>query len=216
MKLAIFDFDGTLLRGNSYHMFFRWALRARPGRAPGLLSGLLLRRLRLVPARFLKNRTLAIMRGLTGVEVSALGRRFYEESLASRLRPVGLQEIAARRADGCEIVLLTGAFDFLVAPFTEAQAIATWRATVVAFRSGRCEGAIDGVELIGEEKLRALENLIAGQSVDWAASWAYGDEEGDLCLLARVGHPAWVKSHRPIPRGLSPGCNLLEWDAEPK
>jgi phosphoserine phosphatase len=110
-------------------------------------------------------------------------------------------------------VLLTGAFDFLVAPFTEAQAIASWRATVVAFRSGRCEGAIDGVELIGEEKLHSLQSLFAGQKVDWAASWAYGDEEGDLSLLARVGHPVWVKSHRPIPCRLSPACSLLEWDA---
>jgi HAD superfamily hydrolase (TIGR01490 family) len=213
MKLAIFDFDGTLLRGNSYHVFFRWVLRARPGRAPELLFFLLLRRLRLVPARSMKNRTLAILRGLTGAEVSALGRRLYAGLLASRLRPAGLQEIAARRADGCEIVLVTGAFDFLVAPLVEAQAIALWRATGVAFCNGRCEGVIGGVELAGEEKLRAVENLFAGRSVDWAASWAYGDEEGDVSLLTRVGHPVWVKSHRPVPRGLSPACHLAEWDS---
>src|SRR5581483_3883724 len=99
MKLAIFDFDGTLLRGNSYHLFFQWAVRNRPARAPGLLFFLLLRRLRLVPARFLKNQTLALLRGMTGAEVSALGRRLHDELLASRLRPAGLQEIAVRRAD---------------------------------------------------------------------------------------------------------------------
>jgi HAD superfamily hydrolase (TIGR01490 family) len=212
MKLAIFDFDGTLLRGNSYHLFFRWVLRVRPGRAPGLLFFLLLRRLRLVPARFLKNRTLAIMRGMTGAEVSALGRRLHDELLAPRLRPAGLREIAARRADGCEVVLVTGAFDFLVAPLVEAQAIATWRATGVAFRNGQCEGAIGGVELAGQEKLRAVENLFAGQPVDWAESWAYGDEENDLPLLSRVGHPVWVRSHRPVPRGLPPACTRVEWE----
>jgi HAD superfamily hydrolase (TIGR01490 family) len=212
MKLAVFDFDGTLLRGNSYHLFFRWVLGARPGRAPVLLVWLLLRRMGLVPARFLKNRTLAIVRGLTEAEVAALGRRLYAELLASRLRPAGLQEIAARRADGCEIVLLTGAFDFLVAPFAEAQAIATWRATVVAFHNGRCEGVIDGPELAGEEKLCTVEKLFTGQPVDWAASWAYGDEEGDISLLARVGHPVWVKSLRPVPRGLPSACNLAAWD----
>jgi HAD superfamily hydrolase (TIGR01490 family) len=213
MKLAIFDFDGTLLRGNSYHLFFRWALRARPGRAPGLLFCLLLRWLGLVPARFLKNRTLGIMRGLTGAEVSALGRRLYAELLAPRLRPAGLQEIATRRAGGCEIVLVTGAFDFLVAPLVEAQAIALWRATGVAFSNGRCEGVIGGVELAGEEKLRAVENLFAGQKVDWAASWAYGDEEGDVSLLTHVGHPVWVKSHRLVPGWLSPACDLVDWDS---
>ena len=158
MKLAIFDFDGTLLRGNSYHLFFWWVLRARPGRAPGLLFFLLVRRLRLVPARVLKNRTRASLRGLTGAEVSAVGRRLYAGLLASRLRPAGLREIAARRAEGCESrALVTGAFDFLVAPFVEEQAIATWRATGVAFCDGRCEGVIDGVELMGEGKLRAVE-----------------------------------------------------------
>jgi phosphoserine phosphatase len=83
----------------------------------------------------------------------------------------------------------------------------------LAFCDGRCEGVIGGVELVGGEKLRAVENLVAGQSVDWAASWAYGDEEDDLLLLARVGHPVWVKSHRPVPRALPPACNLVEWNS---
>jgi phosphoserine phosphatase len=29
-RFAIFDFDGTILRGNSWHEFFRFELRRRP------------------------------------------------------------------------------------------------------------------------------------------------------------------------------------------
>jgi putative phosphoserine phosphatase / 1-acylglycerol-3-phosphate O-acyltransferase len=216
MKLAIFDFDDTLLRGNSYHLFFRRVLRIRPGRAPELLFCLLLRRLRLVPARFLKNRALAMLRGMTEAELAAFGRRFYAELLSSRLRSAGLQELAVRRADDCEVVLITGAFDFLVAPFVEAHAIKIWRATCMAFRNGRCEGVIDGVELVGKEKLRVLKNLFAGQTVDWAESWAYGDENGDIPLLASIGHPVWVKPNRPLPAGLPPTCEVVDWDSWPR
>ena len=46
-RLAIFDFDGTLLRGNSWHEFFFAEMRRHPARAPLLASGWLLRRTRL-------------------------------------------------------------------------------------------------------------------------------------------------------------------------
>jgi len=212
MKVAIFDFDGTLLRGNSYHLFFQWVLRNRPARAPGLLLCLLLRKLRLVPARFLKNCTLRVLRGLSEAEVLALGRRLHQELLAPRLRPEGLRELAQRRAEGCEIVLLTGAFDFLVAPLVEAQAIPLWHATRLEFRDGLCAGAIDGEESRGSEKLRAMETLFAGRMVDWAESRAYGDEEDDVPVLSRVGHPVWIETRRKAPRTLPPACQCVRWD----
>ncbi|HTQ31057.1 MAG TPA: HAD-IB family hydrolase [Opitutaceae bacterium] len=213
MKVAIFDFDGTLLRGNSYHLFFQWQLQHRPGRAPALLGWALLRRARLVPARFLKNRALQMLRGRPAAEVSELGRRLYAGLLAPRLRPAGLQELVQRRAEGCEILLLTGAFDFLAAPLAEAQGISLWRATRVRFQNGACAGIIDGAEMAGAAKLRALEDLLAGRTVDWPRSWAYGDEESDGVVLSRVGQPVWIKTRRKTPRGLPPACRVVQWEA---
>ena len=60
MKLAIFDFDGTVIDGNSWHLLFRRMLRERPFRAPALLGALGLRRLRLLAARDLQERTLSL------------------------------------------------------------------------------------------------------------------------------------------------------------
>jgi|SRR5579885_1102909 len=213
MKLAIFDFDGTLLRGNSYHLFFHWSWRHRPARAPGLWFSALLRQARLVPARFLKNRSLQILRGMPAAEVSALGRRLYAGLLAPRLRPAGLRELAERRAEGCEVLLVTGAFDFLVAPFAEAQGIGLWRATRLKYENAICCGAIDGQELTGAAKLRAVEDLLAGRQPDWTESWAYGDEKSDGIVLSRVGRPVWIKTGRKMPAGFPATCRAARWDA---
>ena len=112
MKVAIFDFDGTLLRGNSWHLFYWWMVRRHAGRAPWLLLLLLFRRLGLISARNLKEQTLAIWRGRSRAEVAEMGREVYTRCLGPRMRPAALREIAERRGEGCEIALVSGAFEF--------------------------------------------------------------------------------------------------------
>jgi HAD superfamily hydrolase (TIGR01490 family) len=213
MKIALFDFDGTLLRGNSWQLFFWWRLRQQPGRAPWLLLALALRAVRVVPSRWLKEQVLAGLGGRTKEEVAAIGRAFAQAVLVPRLRAVGLREIAACRAGGCEPVLITGAFDFLVQPLAEAQGFHHWRATQLEFANGRCTGRIQGCELIGSEKTVQLHELLAGLEINWAGSRAYGDEPADLPALALVGQPFYVRSGRRLPANLPPGCVVVDWDA---
>jgi HAD superfamily hydrolase (TIGR01490 family) len=211
MRLAIFDFDGTLLGGNSWQLFFWWSVRHQPARAPRLLLGLALRRLRLVSERFLQEQVLAAWRGRTRDEMAALGRRVYAERLGARLRPAALRELADRRAAGYEVVLVTGAFDFLVAPLVQAQGITRWAATPLVFADGRCTGRIDGPALRGPEKRRALLALAAGAPVAWADSCAFGDALEDLPVLELVGEPVLVHAGAGPPRGLPPAVGVRHW-----
>jgi HAD superfamily hydrolase (TIGR01490 family) len=212
MKVAIFDFDGTLLCGNSWQLLFWWMLRRHPGRTPGLLVGLVLRRLRLMSARQLKERLLSGLRGLNEKEVGKFGKDFFGQVLAPRLCPAGLREIESCRESGCEIVLITGAFDFVVQPLVDAQKILHWRATCLEYEQGCCTGRILGPELVGEEKPAAVRAMFSGREVDWAGSRAYGDEPADLPVLSLVGRPCYIRSGPPVPATLPPGCSVVEWE----
>lgn len=211
MKIAIFDFDGTLLRGNSWQLFFWWTMRRHPRRAPALLVGLVLRQLGLLSARRLKEQVLTGLRGLREETVEQLGQDFFQQVLASRLRQVGLQEIGACREAGCAIVLISGAFDFVVKPLVDAENIPYWRATRLQYEQGRCTGRILGPELVGEAKPEAVRTLFADRKVDWPDSRAYGDEPTDLPVLSLVGRPCYISSGRPVPLALPPGCSVVEW-----
>ena len=211
MKLAIFDFDGTLLRGNSWHLLFGYALRARPLRTPDLLAVLGLRRCRLLSARCLQERVLGLWRGCSPADQEALGRLVYARWIKPELRLAGLAELRRCRDEGFEIVLVTGAFDFLVRPFVEEQGFRLWRATRTRFDAGVFSGCLTEDPLRGLAKVAALRELVAGCAVDWSGSRAYGDEVNDLPLLGLVGEPRWVRSGKPIPRTLPVGADVLDW-----
>mgnify|MGYP000884513101 CR=1 FL=1 len=211
MKLAIFDFDGTLLRGNSWHLFFGYALRARPWRAPDLIATLGLRRCRLLSARCLQERVLGLWRGCSPAAQAELGRLVYGRRIAPALRPTGLVELRRCRDEGFEVVLVTGAFDFLARPFVEEHGIRLWRATGTRFADGVFSGRLIEDPLCSSAKVVALRALVAGCAVDWPGSRAYGDEVSDLPLLGLVGESRWVRTARPVPAALPPGCTVVEW-----
>ena len=104
LKLAVFDFDGTVLRGNTWHLFFAGQLREYRLRAPWLLTALAIRRTRLVSAEWLQNQALAPWRGQSRQSVEAAAEAFYREQLRPRLREAAMTEIARHRAQGDEVV----------------------------------------------------------------------------------------------------------------
>jgi len=147
MRLALFDLDGTVLRGNSWHEFFWWTVRQRPALAPQLLMLLAVRRARLIAARTLQEGALRSLRGMEPAEVAALGRRVAEERLRPQIRAAARREIARSIAEGLVPVLATGAFDFLVQPLAEELGVAEIVCTKLEFKDGRCLGRIAGAEM---------------------------------------------------------------------
>jgi HAD superfamily hydrolase (TIGR01490 family) len=211
MKLAIFDFDGTVLRGNSWHLFFRQQLAAQPWRAPGLLAALALRRTRLVSAEWLQDQVLKSWRNRSRAEVAELSRNFYRSVLRPRLRSAALAEIARRRSEGFEIVLVSAAWMPLLEPFVEEQEITHWSGTPVDFVADRCIGRLVRPLRRGEAKRAWVQNTFADQAVDWSQSCAFGDEAFDLPLLALVGEPIFVGSSGAMPPGLPERTRLVNW-----
>jgi HAD superfamily hydrolase (TIGR01490 family) len=211
-RLAVFDFDGTVLRGNTWHLFFAEELRRRRSRAPWLLAALAIRRTRLVPAEWLQNRALAPWRGQSRAQVEDVARAFYAAQLRPRLRTAALAEIARHRAQGDTVVVVSAAWDVLLAPFAAEQGLLHWAGTPVAFDGDACLGRLATPLLRGEAKVAWLRQAFAGQAVDWAGSHAYGDEASDLPMLGMVGSPCFVAANEAaVPAGLPAGVRRLTW-----
>ena len=215
MRLALFDLDGTVLRGNSWHAFYWWSLRRWPGRAPGLLARLLLRRAGLLDARALQQAALGALRGKSAEAVADIGARLFAEQLRAWIRPAARQEMARRRADGCEIALATAAFDFLVRPIAAELDVRHVIATRVAFTGGVCAGHTVRPEPRGAAKAVAVRAHFATEPVDWDRSCAFTDEREDLPLLALVGEPVLVTPLRTLPAGLPAMIRTVDWGRAP-
>jgi len=193
---AIFDVDGTLVRGGTERLFFRSLVRTGrlpPGRALGFLLSLAAS-----PRNRYRNKTY-----LTGMPAAAavdLGRRCFQDLIRPRLRTPALARLRAHRGGGDRIVLLTGSLAFLVQPLKELVAADWLIATELEQQRGAFTGNLLGLHPRGDNKRVLIEELARRQDLDLSISSAYGDHEEDVAVLECVGRPVAVNPTRALRR----------------
>ena len=194
--LAVFDYDGTIMDGQSGQLFSLYLLK----------HGLITRRtaLRLcwwgvryklhLPYRQDESREL-IFRDLARYdhdEVMDIMHGFYEEVLAPRTRADARAEIARCHADGMTCVLVSATFFEMARVAAEELGIEGVAATHMELDGrGRFTGRVDGEVVAGEGKVRAVRRW-ADASVGegrWHVARAYGDHFTDEPLLELADEP---------------------------
>lgn len=190
-RVAAFDFDGTLTVRDSFTAFLKWR-RGWLAYALGLV--------RLVPAllRWLGDRDRTrlkaamvriYLRGEAAGALSEEAERFAAAHAGALLRPDALEAWARHRAEGLTLVIVTASPELTVAPFARRLGADRLLGTRLSLDAeGRIDGALDGMNCRGSEKVRRLHEAFAGP-LDLVA--AYGDTAGDAEMLAISGQPGF-------------------------
>lgn len=217
-RYALFDFDGTLIDGDSIVRFLLFAKRRGLCGAKAVLrAGLLAAAysLRLIGAESAKQKSLAFLIGRTQQEVDALSQAFCREVLVPALRPEGVSELKRRHKEGCEVLLISASPAFYLEPLKSALPIDRIIATRFDVSGGVHTARIAGHNCKGVEKpLRLAEDLAArGDMVDYAASWGYGDSGSDEPMLALCGNKVAVNAKRKLRKALkgADGVRFVSW-----
>lgn len=203
--VAAFDFDGTVVPGDSL-LPFVWRVA---GRRRFVLAALRHGpRVLLATATRIGSRdaakaafVAATLRGLPASKVAAAGAEF-SRWLEARAHPEALARIAWHRQRGDELVLISASLLVYLEPLAARLGFDGVLATGLEVgRDGVLTGAFDGANVRGGEKVRRLEQWLAGRDVEL---WAYGDSEGDRELLARADHGRRIRKGRfgPHPDGV--------------
>lgn len=198
-RLAVFDFDGTCLEGQSGLYFAEYLFRH------GLMT--LPRALRLswwgfryvlhLPQREEEARE-ALFSGLEGldvVEVTGLMRRFHDEVLVRKYRPEAVREIQRRRAEGCVTLLVSATFLGIAQAACDYLGADVLIATEMEKdRRGLFTGQVLGPVIQGREKPRSVARWADAHVGEggWRISYAYGDRYTDQYLLAQADVPTAV------------------------
>ena len=205
--LAIYDFDGTMISGDSIVAYLRFAHARKAltlrelcaAAAAGLLS-----RLGLLSAGEAKRRALRFLERLTPEARAALDRDF-AELLLRRLRPDAICQMAQDQAAGRLILLLSASTENYMAPLAGRIGVGGLICTRIAeLPEGNCRG---------EAKVRRLRAWLDenGITPDFPASAAYGDSAGDAPVLALTGHPTLVNPTRRALRKLKGRFPTVHW-----
>jgi HAD superfamily hydrolase (TIGR01490 family) len=201
MKLAIFDIDGTLVRGSSERMFWRY-LAARGRQGPRQIFACLLFLVRYLPTGGIhtlkKNK--AYLCGLASADVATLAADFVATRLVKRLYEPAVQRLGQHVRRGDTVVLLSGTLDPIARALANHLGVRHVCATVCSERSGYYLPQPPETHPFGAAKLTLARQLATQMGADLKHASAYGDSHQDLFLLEAVREPVAV----------SPDARLLD------
>ena len=196
VRLAVFDFDGTSISGQSGSLFSRYLF------ARGYLSISQALRLGWWGARYMlhlpqrqEEAREVIFDALderSPEEISALMRSFHDEVLLPRYRPAAMAEVRKCKDEGCVTLLVSATFLDIAREAADHLGVDGLVATDMQVDAqGRYTGQVAGPVIAGPEKTRAVERW-ADEHVGpgrWVIAYAYGDHHSDEDLLSASQKP---------------------------
>ena len=209
LAFAFFDFDGTLIPGDSIAAFVPYARKRgfmpRREYCRALLAGLGYL-LGFISAADSKNAALRFRRLLSPADREALDRTFAEECLLPRIYPRARACIASHLRQGSVPVIVTASTENYMRFIAGALGVSALLATPML-----PDGTV-GENCRGQEKPARIQAWLReqGREADYARSWAYGDSKSDLPLLRLCGHPVQVNPKRAL-RKAAPEMETEIW-----
>ncbi|MDD4081230.1 MAG: HAD-IB family hydrolase [Eubacteriales bacterium] len=211
-RLAIFDFDNTMIKGDSIADFVRFMWENKLISLPRLgliLLSTLMWMLRLLPVTKAKNQALAPLRKLKQEDVSALCREFVAQCLVPRVFPPALRKMQEHHLAGDAVLLVSASPAIYLSHIREFLPADAVLATPT---DGDCRVIVN---VRGEEKPRQVKRWLEAQGIipDWETSWAYGDSLNDLPVMRLTGNPCWVNPGKAALKA-APYLPRLNWSGE--
>ena len=201
MTLAIFDIDGTLVRGSTERRFWRYLLvRRRQG--PRQILAYVWFLVRFLPRYGIRvaKKNKAYLVGLPTAEVAALAADFVAREILPRLYEPAVQRLQQHLRRGDTVVLLSGTLEPIARSLADHLGAQHVCATVCAERDGRYLARPPAVHPFGPPKVRLAADIAARLGTDLEHASAYCDSAHDLKLLEAVGTPVAVWPDRRLLR----------------
>ncbi len=184
MKLALFDFDGTISDSDSFLLFMRKASFVRFLIAcTFLFPKILLYIVKKYPNQKLKEEFLVFLfKGKHSSFLEKQAQHFCNSILDSIIRPGALEQIREYQKNGDKVVVVTASPRIFLEPWCERIGIDIL-GTELQFDEQNCAtGKLDGLNCMRAEKVRRIKESYSLK--EFESIVVYGDSSGDLDMLA--------------------------------
>jgi HAD superfamily hydrolase (TIGR01490 family) len=206
VRIAFYDFDGTLARSN---IVVRYAFYARRFPSRVLAAYRTTKLLLSVPfligldlySRSLFNRV--FFRQYAGMKAEWLtssAEAMFEEVILPSIFPAAPKLMDEDRRQGHRLVLLSGELDFALRPVVRYLGFDQLVANSLEFKDGVATGRILPPLVAEQEKVAAIQRICGELGAEAGECKAYSDSSSDLPMLEAVGHPAAVNPDRRLKR----------------
>ncbi len=195
---SYFDVDGTLVRTNLVHpTLFYLANQQNPlkslkalGRAALLTPQMLVAEMR--DRRLFNELLFSNYEGTSQDRLLVLADEAFDTVLKKALHPHAKDLVRRCLDEGHEVVLVSGALDFLMKRLADHLGAHHVIANRLEIKDGHATGRLLRPVVAGPEKARLIREHAKARGHDLNECFAYSDSYSDVPMLSVVGHPACV------------------------
>ncbi len=215
-RLALFDLDGTITRGDTYRGFVLGLLARRPARWPRAvllalpIAGYLLR---LVDRGTLKGSILRLLfGGMSRADIAGFAARYAASVLSTNVFAEALAALRGHLAAGDHVVVLSASPDLYVPEIGHLLGAHETICTQIRWNGERLDGRLDGHNRRGEEKARVLAMLRTKHP--GLPVIAYGNSTPDLDHMRLCEQAVYVNAPPRLAAQLAaefPAIRCVQW-----
>ncbi len=206
-RLAVFDFDGTTIKGSSSvrlvrYLFVHRFLKLRLI-APILFWGLAYKLRLHQNESWVRGLVFSAFEGRPVQEVDDFLAKFYDEHIADKVHPEAYRAMQDRASEGDIVVMISATFEPIIRRAMETLPFEYEISTRMHVNSdGAYTREVEGLPVEGAEKLACAIRFGDEQfgSGNWKLSYAYGDHHSDTPVLEASENPCVVNPDRPLKR----------------
>lgn len=168
---------------------------------------------RIAPGNTMRKRLiLSQLKGIGYAELDRLAAAYYRTCIRPALIPMMKERLLRHVEAGDSVWIVSGGYDIYIEYFVVEFGLAGSVSTKIAFSDkGMCLGRFDGIDCMGENKVRLLKERALGPSED-AVTTAYSDSISDLPLLTMADHGYVVSNGRSQAWCGNNGLKELIWE----
>ncbi len=220
VQLAVFDFDGTSIAGNSPVMLVRFLARRnmlRPSVLLRIVSWAVAYKLRLPQNEsWVRSLVFSAFEGRPVQEVDHFLADFYDEVVAPRFRPEADAAMRKHAQAGHVVLVISATFEPIVLRAMQGHPFESQISTRMQVApDGTYTRKVEGLPVEGVQKLVAVKefgNAHFGEG-NWELAYAYGDHHSDAALLSAAKHAFAVDPDNPLSRAArKQGWPVLDWE----
>lgn len=204
MKLAVFDFDGTLFPENTLPFLLKQWKKQKYSKSKFYKTYLALISLYVryklgIETKMSKEqmKLLAVLKfnrlfkGMSEKEIAQYFKNCSSE-IKVLLNDSVVEEVKRAQTEGYHTVLLSGAYEDLLKNIGKELGFNTVIGTKINYHNGMFDENKSVEVISGGLKVKELTNYFQSSDIDWKGSRAYADSYSDLDILKAVGEPIAV------------------------
>jgi HAD superfamily hydrolase (TIGR01490 family) len=195
---SYFDVDGTLVRTNLVHPTLYYLLHQRtPVRSLQKLARAAFKTPQLVWAelqdrRMFNEALFTSYEGISQDRLHILADDAFDSVMKKAIYPSARDLVSRCRDEGHDVVLVSGALDFLMSRLADHLGATGVIANRLEIKDGYATGRLLRPVVAGPEKARLVREHARAHGHDLDECFAYSDSYSDVPMLSVVGHPAAV------------------------